>query len=216
MKRLSNLCGHVMELWHGYCRATAPGRAGAQFRSGGRLRAILRSSSDGQSLVEFAFVVPILMALMMGIYAVGIITFNDVALNNAAEIGAVSLEAAGSASGTNMATGSDYKNGTVPLWVTDPCQYAFGQMIVPTSNLLPQNLTVTYKVTYMNNGTSTTAIIGPFTGTAANTCPDHATDFTSGGNLTLIATYPCTLGLYGFNVAGCKLTATASHFIYTS
>jgi len=206
MNRLSNLCGHVMELWHGYCRAMAPGRAVAQFRSGGRLRALLRSSSEGQSLVEFAFVVPILMALMMGIYAVGIISFNDVALNNAARLGATALMVEGNAPGTNMTN-----------YLADPCQYAFAQMTSATSNLLPQNLTVTYRLTYLQNGTTpTTVTIGPFTGAAANTCSGYSADFAIGGTFTLTAQYPCTLGLYGFNVPGCKLTATASEFIYTT
>jgi Flp pilus assembly protein TadG len=197
MKRLRNLCGHVMALRHGFCRPAAPGRACAQFRSGSRLRAHLRSSSEGQSLVEFAFVVPILMAIMMGIYAVGIITFNEVALNNAVDLGSTYLMRAGPAPGTNMTS-----------YLADPCQYAFAQMTSATSNLLPQNLTVTYKL----NGKT----IGPFTGAAANSCSSNSTDFAAGGNFTLIATYPCTLGLYGFNVPGCKLKATASQFIYTS
>ena len=216
MKKLSNLCGQVMALRHGFCRATAPGRAGAQFRSGDRLRAFLRSGGEGQSTVEFAFVVPILMAIMMGIYAVGIISFNYVALNNAVELGAGSLESIGSASGSNMADKNYYSSGVAPLWVTDPCKYAFAQMTIPTSNLLPQNITVTYKVTYMQDGTPTTVTMGPFTGAATNTCSSNSTDFTSGGNFTIVATYPCTLGLYGFNVPGCTITATASQFIYTS
>jgi hypothetical protein len=197
MKMLSNLCGHVMALRHGFCRPTALGRACAQFRSGGRLRALLRSSSEGQSLVEFAFVVPILMALMMGIFAVGIITFNDVALNNAAETGAKWLADEGNAPGTNMTN-----------YLADPCQFAFTQMTSATSNLLPQNLTVTYIL----NGSQ----IGPFTGATANTCSADAAAFATGGTITIIAQYPCTLGLYGFNVPGCTLTATASQFIYTS
>jgi hypothetical protein len=137
------------------------------------------------------------MALMMGIFAVGIITFNDVALNNAVELGSSALMREGNAPNTNMTN-----------YLADPCQYAFAQMTSATSNLLPQNLTVSYTL----NGNK----IGPFTGTAANTCSGNSADFASGGNFTLMATYPCTLGLYGFNVPGCTLTATASQFIYTN
>ncbi len=205
MNRLCNLCGHVMAIRHGFCRPVAPGKACAQFRSGGWLRAHLRSSCEGQSLVEFAFVVPILMALMMGIFAVGIITFNDVALNNAVELGSSALMREGNAPNTNMTN-----------YLADPCQYAFAQMTSATSNLLPQNLTVKYTLVSITNGVTTTTQIGPFTGATANTCSGNSADFASGGNFTLVATYPCTLGLYGFNVPGCTLSATASQFIYTN
>jgi Flp pilus assembly protein TadG len=178
------------------------------------LRACLRSGGEGQSIVEFAFIVPILMGLMMGIYAVGIITFNDVALNNAVDIGSTALMKAGYAANTNMSVASDYSTDVAPL--TDPCQYAFAQMTSPTSNLLPQNITVTYTLAYTLNGTPTTATIGPFTGKTANTCTSYSADFAIGGSLTIVASYPCTLGLYGFNVPGCKITAKASQFIYTS
>lgn len=115
MKRLSDLRGQAKLLLLGYCCAAAPGRAGAQLRSGGWLRALLRSGSEGQSIVEFAFVVPILMALMMGIYAVGIISFNDVALNNAVDLGATSLMKAGTAPNSNMSVATDYSTGVAPL-----------------------------------------------------------------------------------------------------
>jgi Flp pilus assembly protein TadG len=216
MKRLSDLRGQAIMLLLGYCRASAPGRAGAQFRSGGRLRASLRSGGEGQSAVEFAFVVPIMLAVMMGIYAVGIITFNDVALNNAVDTGATSLTSVGSAPSSNMGTGADYTNGVAPI--ADPCQFAFTQMTSATSNLIPNNITVTYYLTYLDLDTNTqvNVTIGPYTGAAANTCTGNSADFATGGHFTIVATYPCTLGLYGFNVPGCKITATASEFIYTS
>jgi Flp pilus assembly protein TadG len=219
MKRLSNLRGQARPLLRGYFRAAEACGANKYPRSiGGRLRAFLCSGSKGQSLVEFAFVVPIMLMLMMGIYAVGIITFNDVALNNAVDIGATSLMKAGTASNSNMSVASDYSTGVAPL--TDPCKYAFALMASPTSNLLPQNITVTYYLTYLdlstNPGTTVNVTIGPYTGTAANTCTSYSSDFATGGSLTIVASYPCTLGLYGFNIPGCKITAKASQFIYTS
>jgi len=219
MKKLSNLRGQARPLLRGYFRAASACGANRKPRSiAGRLRAFLCSGGEGQSLVEFAFVMPILMALMMGIYAVGIITFNDVALNNAVEAGAMSLTSVGSAPGTNMGTASDYTNGVAPI--TDPCQYAFAKMTSATSNLIANRITVTYYLTYNNlstNPVSTVNVtIGPYTGTTANSCQSYSSDFAAGGNFTLVATYPCTLGLYGFNVPGCKIIAKASQFIYTS
>jgi Flp pilus assembly protein TadG len=219
MRRLSNLRGQSRPLLHGYFRdAAACGANKKALSIAGWLRAFLFSSVEGQSLVEFAFVFPILMGLMMGIYAVGIITFNDMALTNAVDIGATSLMKAGTASNSNMSVASDYSTGVAPL--TDPCQYAFGLMTSATSNLLPQNITVTYYLTYVDlsttPGTTVNVTIGPFTGTAANSCTSYSADFAIGGSLTMVASYPCTLGLYGFNVPGCKIAAKASQFIYTS
>jgi Flp pilus assembly protein TadG len=206
MKRLSNLRGQARPLLRGYLRVVSACGANKKAVSiGDRLRDFLCSGGEGQSLVEFAFVAPILLALMMGIYAVGIISFNDVALNNAVDIGASSLAVEGNAPGTNMVN-----------YLADPCQYAFAQMTSATSNLIANNITVTYTLTFVSNGVTVTDNIGPFTGATANTCNSYSADFATGGSLTIVATYPCTLGLYGFNVPGCKLTASASQFIYTS
>jgi hypothetical protein len=156
------------------------------------------------------------MGLMMGVYAVGIITFNDVALNNAVDTGANSLTSVGSAPSSNMGTGSDYSSGVAPI--SDPCQFAFAQMTSATSNLIANDITVTYYLTYLDlsNNTMVNVTIGPYKGTAANTCTSNSSDFATGGTFTIVATYPCSLGLYGFNVPGCTITAKASEFIYTS
>ena len=71
MKRLSNLRGQAMALRHGFCHATASGRAGAKALSlGGRLRAFLHSDSEGQSLAEFAIALPMLMMVMTFMFAI--------------------------------------------------------------------------------------------------------------------------------------------------
>jgi Flp pilus assembly protein TadG len=139
---------------------------------------------------------PITMMVFTGIFAVAIAISNDVALNVAVEAGARYMATEGKATGTNMAT------------LADPCQSIFSQMVASSTTLNPANITVTYTL----NGST----IGPYTGTAANTCSSQSTAFSEGGNLTLVATYPCTIGMYGFNFSGCQITAAASQFIYTS
>src|ERR1039458_2035151 len=71
MKRLSNLRGQARLLLHGFCRVTVTCRASARARSiGGRLRAFLCSDGEGQSLVEFAVVLPILLMVLTFMFSI--------------------------------------------------------------------------------------------------------------------------------------------------
>jgi Flp pilus assembly protein TadG len=52
--------------------SAAPGNVSGKARpSGGRLLALLRRGDEGQSLVELALTLPILMALIMGLFSIG-------------------------------------------------------------------------------------------------------------------------------------------------
>jgi len=203
-----NLYGQALALRHAFCRATASSRADAKTRSvGGRLFAFLRSRSEGQYVIESALVLPILLMIFLSIFAAGFYMYNDVLLNTAVGTGAESLAAAGVVSGTNMSNASSYSNGVAPM--ADPCSYAFSQMTAAAPGLNPANITVTYVL----NGS---AIGPPLTGSAANTCSSSSAAFTAGGNVTLIATYPCNVGLYSISLPGCPIEAMASQFIYTN
>jgi Flp pilus assembly protein TadG len=198
MKRLSILHGRALTFASGLCRTTAPGRASAQFRSDGRLRALLRSSSEGQSLVEFALVVPVLALILTGLFWLGLNTCNYMALQNAVEVGARYLAIEGNTTG--LAANN----------LADPCQSVFTQMLGSASTLTAANITVTYTL----NGSK----IGPFTGTAANTCAGDSSLFGAGGTFTIVATYPCVAGIYKSNLSGCQLTVSSppNQTIYTN
>jgi Flp pilus assembly protein TadG len=201
MKRLSNMRSQALALMHGFYSATAPGRACARARFiGGRLRAFLRSKSEGQSLVELALLLPMMMMLLTGIFSIGVAMCSDVALNNAVDVGARYLAIEGNTSGTTSGN------------LADPCQAVFSQMMGSSSTLNPANITVTYTLV---NGASSTKI-GPFTGTAANTCSNESAAFGSGGSFTIIATYPCNIGVYGVNFSGCQITASSNQYIYSN
>jgi Flp pilus assembly protein TadG len=199
MKRLSKLHGRALKFASGFCRATAPGRAGARaLNTGSRLRALLRSGSDGQSLVEFALVVPVLALLLTGVFWIGINMCNYLALNDAVEVGARYLAIEGNT------TGNSTNN------LADPCQAVFTQMMGSASTLDPSKISVSYTF----NGST----IGPFIGTAANTCPSDSGSFGSGGTFTIVATYPCTGGIYKANLSGCQITVSSppNQTIYTN
>jgi len=189
MKRLSKLQGRALKFARDFCRATAPGRAGARALStGSRLRACLRSGGEGQSLVEFALVLPVLAMLLTGVFWVGINICNYMALNNAVELGARYLKIEGNTSG-NIATD-----------LADPCLSVFQQMMGASSSLNADNITVAYKL----NGSTIETLKG-----SANTCPSESDNFSAGGTFQIVATYPCIAGVYGVNLSACKLVVSS-------
>jgi Flp pilus assembly protein TadG len=185
MKRLSKLHGRALKFASGFCRATAPGRAGARALStGSRLRASLRSGDEGQSLVEFALVLPVLAMLLTCIFWMGINTCNYMALSDAVEVGARYLKTEGNTSGNNSSN------------LADPCQAVFTQMMGSSSNLDPNKITVTYTL----NGSTVKS--------TGNSCTDYSDNFGAGGTFSITASYPCSAGIYGTNLSGCKLVVS--------
>jgi len=185
MKRLSRLHGRALKFASGFYRATAPGRAGARARStGSRLRAFLRSGGEGQSLVEFALVLPVLAIILTGLFWIGINTCNYLAMQDAVEVGARYLMIEGNTSGTNTNN------------LADPCQAVFTQMMGSSSTLDPSKITVTYTL----NGTAVNS--------TGNSCSSASGSFGAGGTFSITATYPCTAGIYKANLSGCKLVVS--------
>jgi Flp pilus assembly protein TadG len=189
MKRLSKLHGRALKFASGFCRAIAPGRAGVQSRSGGRLRPLLHSGGEGQSLVEFALIVPVLALLLTGIFWAGINMCNYLALNTAVETGARYLKIVGNTTGTTSSV------------LADPCLSVFQQMVGASTTLDPTQITVTYTL----NGST----IGSYKGQTANTCTNYSGSFVDGDTFTIVATYPCTAGIYGINLSSCKLVVSS-------
>jgi Flp pilus assembly protein TadG len=196
MKRMSKLRGWALTFARGFCRATAPGRAGARARSNGsHLRACLRSGAEGQSLIEFALVLPVMALLLTGLFWAGMNMCNYLALNNAVGAGSQYLKILGNTAGTSTNTS-----------LADPCQAVFTQMMgsattSSSSTLNPDQITVTYTL----NG----SVIHTLEGRAANTCTDYSDSFVNGDTFTIVATYPCFGGAYGLNLSGCTLTVSS-------
>lgn len=104
-----------------------------------RIRA-LSAGSDGSALVEFALVVPLMMALMMGLLTCGIALGNYVALTNAVDTGARLLA---------VSRGE----------TTDPCATAVSAVYAAAPQLAQSKLTFTF-VLNGNSYSGTTCTAG--------------------------------------------------------
>jgi Flp pilus assembly protein TadG len=153
-------------------------------------------------MVEFALVFPILMAVLMGIIAFGIVFWNQITLTNAANNAAQVIMSG-------------------PGVITDPCakaNTAFAQSAPSLNNSSiygthPLSFSVT---AYTTSTASTTS--GPYqvvfgSGTGPS-CPTLASSLTLSQQVVVTATYGCNLQLFGFNPApNCKLTAQTSEAV---
>jgi Flp pilus assembly protein TadG len=165
------------------------------------LRVRLRGGEEGQSLVEFAFMVPILFMALTGIFEVSLSMWNWQSLNQGADAAARFLA-------VNGTPGS-----LVGLPITDPCQAAFTQITSLSTGLDSSQITVTYTLAATTPSVTT---FGPFTGATANTCSGQGGLLTLGGNETVVVTYPCNIFAYKLSsiFAGCKIGATKTEFAY--
>jgi len=82
---------------------------------------------------------------------------------------------------------------------TDPCATAYTAI----SGAAPS----------LTSGLSLTFVINGSTYTATNTCAAGAANMVQGASASITATYPCALGVFGENFAGCKLQSQVTEFI---
>lgn len=152
-----------------------------------RLRARLRNQ-EGQSLLEFALTLPILLTLVTGIAIFGI------ALNNYIEMSAA---VGSSAQYLAMSRGN----------TTDPCSTAATAFASAAPNLNASKLGFTYVL----NGTT----YGAYTGSSASTCTAGATSIQNPGvSAQMTVTYPCSLAIFGHNYwPSCNLAVQATEII---
>jgi Flp pilus assembly protein TadG len=142
---------------------------------------------DGQTLVEFAFVMPLLLTLVFGIIVFGIALNNYLVLTNATNISAQVL---------SISRGQ----------TTDPCNTAVQAFYSAVPNLNKANLTFSFVL----NGSS-------YSGTScssSSTTTGAAGNLVAGQNAQLTVTYPCNLNFFGYTPAsGCTLTAQVSEVV---
>jgi Flp pilus assembly protein TadG len=151
----------------------------------GRLRAV---NNEGQSILEFALTLPILLTLVTGIAIFGI------ALNNYIEMSAA---VGSSAQYLAMSRGN----------TTDPCSTAAGAFVSAAPNLNSSKL----QFSYVLNGTS----YGAYTGSSASTCTAGATNIQNPGvSAQMTVSYPCSLAIFGHNYwPSCNLAVQATEII---
>lgn len=155
-----------------------------------RVRACLHEGEDGNTIVEMALMLPVLMTVMLGIFVLGIIFNNYTSLTQAVGSSAEYLQSLN----------------TEPAG-TDVCAltWTFMEGVAPT--LTPSNLNVTITL----NGVVTTG-----NGTTPPSCSTGTNNMANGVTVTVAATYPCNFVIYGKNYApgGCLLSQSSSQLIY--
>jgi Flp pilus assembly protein TadG len=153
----------------------------------------LRAGNEaGQSLVEFALVVPALLTVVMGILVFGIAINNYLMLTEAVNVGGRLLAISRSSA-------------------LDPCSIAATAVQGAAPSLTPANMTFTITIS------NTSGPQGPYGKTCLSTdyTSGAAGYMTQGQPVTLKVTYPCSLKVYGVNYgpSTCLLTAQTTELV---
>jgi Flp pilus assembly protein TadG len=164
-----------MRIWNRSTSETGP-RAAAR-RCLARLR-----GEEGGALVEIALTLPVMLAVLTGIFSFGIAFSNQLSLTQAVGTGAQLLQQS--------------RNST-----TDPCKDTLTAISNAAPNLTKANISLTLTL----NGTSTTA----------SSCAGSQSNLVEGQPITVAATYPCNLQVYGVKfVSACQLAAQVTEYEY--
>ena len=184
-ERCSSICEFGIKL-----TAESPGVRVGTRPLGKRARAHLRTrNEEGQSLVEFALVLPVLMLLLTGMMTFGIALHNYLELTNAVSVGARLLAIS-------------------RVQTTNPCATAATAVYQAAPFLKPANLMFTFVL----NG-NTYSYPGA-TCTSSSTTTGAAGNLVQGLPAQVKATYPCNLRVYGVNyVPGCTMTAQTTELV---
>jgi len=166
--------------------AASPG-AGLRFRSlRERVRAVFRARSDeGQSLLEFALVAPILLVVVTGIATFGFTLNNYLVMTNAVNTGAQLLALT-------------RNSPTYP----DPCAAAVTAFQNAAPILKTSNLKYSFVLSTQTYASNTT------------TCTGGTAYLLQGQSAQMTVTYPCNLTVYGANLLpGCTLRVQTTEII---
>jgi Flp pilus assembly protein TadG len=144
-------------------------------------------AESGQSLIEFALVLPVLMLTVLGSMTFGIAINNYMLLTNATDTGGRALA---------ISRGQ----------TLDPCQTGSSAAIAAAPLLKSANLTFKFTL----NGTA-------YTGTSCSSSSitsGAAANLAQGSTATMHVSYPCSLNLYGQSVTStCTLNAQTSELV---
>jgi len=153
----------------------------------GRVRDLLRAREDGgQSLVEFALTLPILLLILTGITTFGLAMNNYLILTEATSVGA--RQVAISRSQT-----------------LDPCATVSAAVYLSAPSLKQSSL----GFSYVFNGAS-------YTGTSCSstsTSTGAAGNLKQGQAATVTVTYPCSLIAYKYNFGTCNMQAQTTEVV---
>jgi Flp pilus assembly protein TadG len=158
----------------------------------------LGSTDDGQSLVEFALVVPLLLLVLTGIFSFGIIFNQYMVLTNAANSAARAFAAS---AGAGLNAQSIAAN-------NDPCAYAAAAVQSDVPGLDTNNLTYKIIYTVLSTNTATT-----YNGTASTNPTCSSVLMNVGDSVQVTVTYPVSALLYSWTSKSYTLTAQSTEFV---
>jgi Flp pilus assembly protein TadG len=165
---------------------------------GASIRDLFRSRSEGQALVEFAMVLPLIMLISWGIFIFCIACSNYIVLTEATGNGAQYI-------GVDRGTGT-----------TNPCTDVYTAVSQAAATLTPTNITFT-----MVLKSSAGATLGTYTGKgtaftcsgAASTSGTAASYLQQGGSAVITTSYPCSLTSFNLASSSCTLTAQTAEMV---
>jgi Flp pilus assembly protein TadG len=149
----------------------------------------ISAGERGSALVEMAVMVPVAMVMLTGLLQFGLYINNSLELQNATSLAAQYLSV---------------NRGTTAA--ADPCSLTVTAFKSVSPYLNSSNVTFSFSF-QPQSATSATA----YTGTS---CTGAASLFTQGATATVNTKYPCSLAIYGQNIApSCSLQAQVTEVI---
>lgn len=173
-------------------RAAPSTRTGVRPRFfAGRFRVWIHSGDEGQSLVEFALVLPLMMMVLTAIFMIGIVMLNWQTLTQAQNQGAITLQQLPSMPGSS-----------------DPCS-AVATAVMGAAGTLQ---------TTGANGIQLTVQMGSYTSPTQSvstaTCQGGASYAQQGATGIVTLTYPCNIAIYGYQFSSsCQLNASTQELM---
>jgi Flp pilus assembly protein TadG len=154
----------------------------------------------GQALLEFAFLLPLLMAVLLGIIVFGIALNNYLELTNGATAGAQALA---------VSRGQ----------TLDPCAAVSNPFYLAAPNLTKTNVQFTITTSPGPSGAGSSNTL--WSGSGTPSCSSSSTttgapgELVQGETVTVNVTYPCNLRFFGvyFGPSTCTLTAQTAEAI---
>lgn len=145
------------------------------------------AEDSGQSLIEFALVLPLFMTVLLGMFAFGIAFNNWERMTEATSIGARTVA---------ISRGQ----------TLDPCQTAVQAIEAAAPNLTPDNLTFSFSFNGVSYAGTSCGSSSSTTGAAGN--------LVQGQTAELTVTYPCSLMILNSNFApSCTLHAQTTELV---
>lgn len=157
-------------------------------RANGSMRASFGKDEEGQTLVEFAFVVPVLLAVLLGIFQSAILFGDNLQLTNA------------------LGTGAQYLQ-EIRTTTSDPCADTFTAIKNAAPSLAPPSIGLKFSFT-SSTGTVTTV--------SGTSCSGDEADMGGGQPVSVTATYPGSLTIVGIHFLpnGFLLSQTITQYEY--